>query len=84
VHLKIAKSLGDRASQGRAFGNLGNAYIALKQFDHAVKYHKQEVAISSEVNDRHSEGATHGNLAVAYQALGMYDFWLFLNALHAV
>jgi hypothetical protein len=32
VHLKIAKSLGDRASQGRAFGNLGNAYIALKQF----------------------------------------------------
>ena len=29
-HLKIAKEIGDRAGEGRTYGNLGNAYHSLR------------------------------------------------------
>uniref|UniRef100_A0A3B5MNQ0 Tetratricopeptide repeat domain 28 n=1 Tax=Xiphophorus couchianus TaxID=32473 RepID=A0A3B5MNQ0_9TELE len=73
THLAIAQELNDYAAQGRAYGNMGNAYNALGAFDQAVRYHRQELQISMEVNDRASQASTHGNLAVAYQALGAHD-----------
>ncbi|RXM98288.1 Tetratricopeptide repeat protein 28 [Acipenser ruthenus] len=73
THLSIAQELSDYAAQGRAYGNMGNAFNALGIFDQAVKYHRQELQISMEVNDRASQASTHGNLAVAYQALGAHD-----------
>ncbi|KAL4646585.1 tetratricopeptide repeat protein 28-like isoform X1 [Arapaima gigas] len=73
THLSIAQELNDYAAQGRAYGNMGNAYNALGMFDQAVRYHRQELQISMEVNDRASQASTHGNLAVAYQALGAHD-----------
>ncbi|KAB0364507.1 hypothetical protein FD754_008663 [Muntiacus muntjak] len=73
THLCIAQELSDYAAQGRAYGNMGNAYNALGMYDQAVKYHRQELQISMEVNDRASQASTHGNLAVAYQALGAHD-----------
>ncbi|KAL2079565.1 hypothetical protein ACEWY4_025309 [Coilia grayii] len=73
THLSIAQELSDYAAQGRAYGNMGNAYNALGAFDQAVRYHRQELQISMEVNDRASQASTHGNLAVAYQALGAHD-----------
>ncbi|KAJ8260857.1 hypothetical protein COCON_G00165800 [Conger conger] len=73
THLSIAQELSDYAAQGRAYGNMGNAYNALGVFDQAVRYHRQELQISMEVNDRASQASTHGNLAVAYQALGAHD-----------
>uniref|UniRef100_A0A8C1TDR2 Tetratricopeptide repeat domain 28 n=1 Tax=Cyprinus carpio TaxID=7962 RepID=A0A8C1TDR2_CYPCA len=73
AHLSIAQELNDYAAQGRAYGNMGNAYNALGAFDQAVRYHRQELQISMEVNDRASQASTHGNLAVAYQALGAHD-----------
>ncbi|TRY67988.1 hypothetical protein DNTS_035551 [Danionella cerebrum] len=73
THLSIAQELNDYAAQGRAYGNMGNAYNALGAFDQAVRYHRQELQISMEVNDRASQASTHGNLAVAYQALGAHD-----------
>uniref|UniRef100_I3N6T9 Tetratricopeptide repeat domain 28 n=1 Tax=Ictidomys tridecemlineatus TaxID=43179 RepID=I3N6T9_ICTTR len=73
THLCIAQELSDYAAQGRAYGNMGNAYNALGLYDQAVKYHRQELQISMEVNDRASQASTHGNLAVAYQALGAHD-----------
>ena len=39
--LSIAKDVSDRAGQGRAYGNLGNAYQSLGQFQQAIEYHKQ-------------------------------------------
>ena len=72
-HLNICKQLNDNAGIGKAYGNIGNAYSALKQFEEAIKYHKLELQISKEVHDRAAEASTHGNLAIAYQALGLYD-----------
>lgn len=50
AHLSLAQELGDYAAQGRAYGNMGNAYHALGVYDQAVRYHRQELQISLEVN----------------------------------
>ena len=50
--LSIAIEVGDRAGQGRAYNNLGNAYYCLSQFRQAIEYHKQCLSIAIEVGDR--------------------------------
>lgn len=50
AHLSFAQELSDYAAQGRAYGNMGNAYHALGMYDQAVRYHRQELQISLEVN----------------------------------
>lgn len=50
AHLSFTQELGDYAAQGRAYGNMGNAYHALGIYDQAVRYHRQELQISVEVN----------------------------------
>lgn len=49
AHLSFAQELSDYAAQGRAYGNMGNAYHALGIYDQAVRYHRQELQISLEV-----------------------------------
>lgn len=58
AHLSFAQELSDYAAQGRAFGNMGNAYHAMGVFDQAVRYHRQELQISLEVSFLHSSPAT--------------------------
>ena len=36
-HLKIAKEIGDWAGEGGAYGNLGNAYDSLGDYQKAIK-----------------------------------------------
>lgn len=50
AHLSFVQELCDYAAQGRAYGNMGNAYHALGMYDQAVQYHRQELQISLEVN----------------------------------
>lgn len=40
-NLAIVKELGDRAAQGRTYGNLGNTYYLLGSFRKAVASHEQ-------------------------------------------
>jgi len=42
-NLLLVTELGDRAAQGRVFGNLGNTYYLLGDFSQAVTYHEQVV-----------------------------------------
>lgn len=41
ANLCIVKELGDRAAQGRTYGNLGNTYYLLGNFRDAVASHEQ-------------------------------------------
>jgi tetratricopeptide (TPR) repeat protein len=50
-HLAIAKEVGDRAGEGRAYGNLGSAYESQGDFQ-GHQYHTQHLAIAKEVGDR--------------------------------
>ena len=44
-HLAIAKEVGDRAGEGRAYGNLGGSYVHLHQHVKAVSCFKAEFDI---------------------------------------
>lgn len=41
ANLAIVKELGDRAAQGRTYGNLGNTHYLLGNFRKAVASHEQ-------------------------------------------
>ena len=69
-HLSIAKEVGDRAREGTAYCNLGNAYESLGDFKQAIVYHNQELSIAKEVGDRAREGTAYCNLGNAYESLG--------------
>ena len=62
--------MGDRAGEGGAYGNLGNAYFSLGDFKKAIEYHERDLKISKEVGDRAGEGGAYGNLGNAYDSLG--------------
>ena len=72
-HLKISKETGDRAGEGRAYGNLGNAFLNLGDFQKVIEYHERHLKISKEVGDKAGEGRTYGNLGNAYGSLGDFQ-----------
>lgn len=41
ANLSLVKELGDRAAQGRTYGNLGNTYYLLGEFETAVAAHEK-------------------------------------------
>ena len=65
--LKIAKKIGDRAGEGRAYGYLGNANQSLGDYQKAVEYHEKHLKIAKEIGDRGGEGGAYGNLGIAYR-----------------
>jgi tetratricopeptide (TPR) repeat protein len=72
-HLAIAKEVGDRAGEGRAYANLGCAYGSQGDFSQAITYHVQHLVIAKEVGDRAGQGAAYGNLGCAYQSQGDFS-----------
>ena len=71
--MKIAKEIGDRAGEGRAYGSLGNAYQSLSDYHKAIEYHQKLLKIAKEVGDRAGERAGYGNLGNSYHSLGDYQ-----------
>ncbi|XP_073229372.1 uncharacterized protein [Porites lutea] len=72
-HLKISKEVGDRAGEGKAYGNLGVAYRNLGDFQKAIEYHERDLKISKEVGDRAEERIAYCNLGNAYHSLGDFQ-----------
>ena len=60
--LAIAKEVGDKESEGRAYGNLGIAYNYLYDVSKAVDFHRKKVSIARLIGDRLSEGEEYLNL----------------------
>lgn len=48
MNLCLVKELGDRAAQGRAYGNLGNTHYLLGNFLEAINFHRQ-VNVSKQI-----------------------------------
>ncbi|XP_074762835.1 G-protein-signaling modulator 2 isoform X3 [Athene noctua] len=72
-NLTIVTKLGDRAAQGRAFGNLGNTHYLLGNFRSAVLAHEQRLLIAKEFGDRSAERRAYSNLGNAYIFLGEFE-----------
>ena len=71
--MKIAKEIGDRAGEGRAYGNLGNTYQSLGDYQKAIEYHEKRLKVAKEIGDRAGEGRAYGNIGNAYQSLSDYQ-----------
>jgi tetratricopeptide (TPR) repeat protein len=50
--LQITGTLKDTAGEGRAVGNLGNAYTAIGEYEEAIKYHKRRYVEMGLAQDR--------------------------------
>ncbi|GCB63149.1 hypothetical protein scyTo_0007348 [Scyliorhinus torazame] len=72
ANLAIVKELGDRAAQGRAYGNLGNTYYLLGNFGNAVKSHQERLEIAKEFGDKSAERRACSNLGNACVFLGEF------------
>ena len=64
--------MGDRAGEGKAYGNLGNAYWLHGDFSEAIEHHTQGLTIAQEVGNRAGEGLTCNNLGICHMHLGEY------------
>lgn len=67
------KEFGDRGAQGRACGNLGNAYYMLGDFESAIDHHHERLRIAKEFGDKAAERRANNNLGNAHIFLGQYD-----------
>ena len=65
--------MGDRAGEGKAYCNLGNAYDGLGDFRKAIEYHERDLKISKEVGDRVGEGRAYCNLGIAFSYIGDFQ-----------
>ena len=67
-HLEIAKEVGDKDGEGRAYGRLGFAYYNLGDFQKAIQYNERHLKIAKEVGNKAGEGGAYDNLCNAYQS----------------
>ena len=70
---RLAKEVGDRSKEGRAYCSLGNASQSLGDFHQATEYHQKHLQISKEVGDRAGEGGAYANLGNAYDSFGDFQ-----------
>ena len=68
--LSIAKEQGNRAGEGRAYNNLGNAYYNLGDFQQAIECCTKSLNIAKKQEDREGEGGAYNSLGFAYFYLG--------------
>lgn len=71
--LKIARQVGDRASEAKALGDLGLVYAALGQLPKAIQYQQQQLTIAGQIGDRRNQNLALASLGSAYQSLGDYQ-----------
>ena len=89
--LAISKEVGDRAEEGKAYGNLGNAYRSLGNAyrslgnaSKAIEYHTQDLAVAKEVGDRKGLGRAYANLGDCHTLVNEYDKLMVYHAEHAI
>ena len=62
--------MGERAGQGHAYANLGDAHHSLGEFEKAIDYHEQDLKIAKEVGGKAGRGNAYANLGNARHSLG--------------
>ena len=73
ISAQAAREAGDRRGEGKALGNLGNAYSDLGETHKAIDYYEQVLGIARETGDRRGEGNALHNRADELYKLGRRD-----------
>ncbi|XP_070817286.1 G-protein-signaling modulator 2-like isoform X1 [Chaetodon trifascialis] len=73
ANLCVVKELGDKAAQGRTYGNLGNTYYLLGDFETAIAAHEKRLLIAKEFGDKSAERRAHCNLGNAHIFLSQFE-----------
>jgi len=60
--VNAARLLGDRSQEERLFGQLGRAWMALRDWPAAAKYFEQALILAKEIGDREGEASHLGHL----------------------
>ena len=68
--MKISIEIGDQAGEGGAYGNLGDVYSSLGDYQKATEYHEKHLKIALEIGDRAGEGGAYGSLGNSLYSLG--------------
>jgi tetratricopeptide (TPR) repeat protein len=69
----IEREIKDRAGEGQALNNLGAAYRSLNQYEKAIGYDEQALAVASAIKDRVVEGRALNDLGAVYHSLNQYQ-----------
>ena len=64
-HLAIAKEVGDRAGEGRAYGNLGTGHLYLMEYVKAVAYLEAQHVMATSLKLAHVQSEAALNMGVA-------------------
>eukprot|EP00912_Choanoflagellata_sp_UC4_P001219 UC4_evm1s762 len=70
--LEMTARLNDKQGEGRAVGNLGNAYNSLGEYREAIKYHERRLKLAIEARDMAARARACGNLGNAHSAVGEF------------
>ena len=73
--VKVYDEIGDKSNwkYTASLTSLGNAYHSLGQYQQAIQYHQQSLAIDIETGDRNGEATSYIGLGSAYLSLGQYQ-----------
>ncbi|MGB5770645.1 MAG: tetratricopeptide repeat protein [Crocosphaera sp.] len=78
--LDISREIGDRNGEASSYNNLGLAYYSLGEYQQAIQYYQQSLAITTEIgaaegtrSARNGEASSYNNLGNAYSSLGEYQ-----------
>lgn len=68
-HLKIAKELGNKREEARAYSNLGSAYHYRRNFDKAMSYHNYVLELAQELMEKAIEMRAYAGLGHAARCM---------------
>lgn len=63
----------ERSAEGRTYGNLGNTYYLLGDFESAIQCHNERLKIAKEYGDRAAERRAYSNLGNAHIFQGKFN-----------
>ena len=69
----MAKELGDKEGEGIAYGNLGDVYFSLGEFQEAITYHEKSLDIAREAKNCAEEGKACYAIGCCFKSLGSLD-----------
>ncbi len=68
--LARARQTRDRRTEALVLGHLGTAYKNLGEYDRALDFHRQSLALKRSLADRAEEGKTLSNIGLVYWSRG--------------